>query len=157
MPALDPHFTFLCEQLKEIYEDYSNYVFTTTATILLIIGWLLTSKDAQTFVSQHRWMRVAIYAAVVAFVLAEIWSSWGAYRHSRDVLLLIRTLLERHPDPAITPGYYMPKVIPGTAVVVLVLAHLVLYAVLCLVIRSLSPRRSAVPAPATASAEGPGA
>jgi hypothetical protein len=145
---LEPHFNFLRDRLKENYADYSQYVFTTTATILLIIGWLLTSKDARAYISEHRWIRWPMVGAIFLFWLAEIWFSHGAFDKSKRITDLIVRVLNDHPD--ITEGYvlkdqlpdpkavyYLSHVTPVEGVVVFVAAHAVLYVVLILIIWSL--------------------
>src|SRR5258706_13927978 len=103
---LDPHFKFLSDRLNGNYADYTQYIFTTTATILLIIGWLLTSKDARAYIAEHLWIKWPMTGAVFLFWVAEIWFSNGAFSTSNNFLNLIQKLLKDNHDAVITSGYY---------------------------------------------------
>jgi len=54
MEALSPKelLTFLHSELKSLYEGYLNYVLATTGSILILIGWFITSENAQKLVSK---------------------------------------------------------------------------------------------------------
>jgi hypothetical protein len=133
MNYLDPHFTFLYQLLKDNYDGYSHYIFSTTSAILLIIGWLLTSKDARAYIATHSPVKAPMLAAIVFFIAAEIYFSIGAMRTSDRTIALIESAA-----PAISPGYYLPSKVPHHAIVVFIVSHVVLYIILAIIILSIS-------------------
>jgi hypothetical protein len=160
VPAeLEPHFRFLYDQLKETYVNYTQYVVTTTSAILLIIGWLLTSKDARAYISKYPRMKTVMVGAIVIFWAIEIVISWGAFQSSNKTKQLLEPIREalakdyEAKEPiqhyywakgpfSITQDYYLPKVIQGHGVIIFVTAHAVLYVVLGLIIWSISAPKS---------------
>jgi hypothetical protein len=141
---LEPHFRFLSERLKkEIYEGYSNYVFTTTATILLVLGWLLTSKDARSYIAGYPAVKSVMTVAIIVFIAAEIAFSAGAVGTSHATKRLIERALKHAPDEKrlIEPGYYTPIIVPRHGVNIFVAVHVALYGVLIIVVWSISPAK----------------
>ena len=133
--GLDPHFTFLNQSLKDTYSDYAYYIFSTTSAILLIIGWLLTSKDARDYISAHARMKIPMVSAIILFLFAEIWFSCGALHQSQSTVDLLRAAIAHAKDPLLGEGYFRPRVVSGIAI--FIAAHTVLYAVLVTIICSL--------------------
>jgi hypothetical protein len=133
MNPLDPHFTFLYQLLKDNYDGYSHYIFSTTSAILLIIGWLLTSKDARAYIATHLFIKAPMLTAILLFIGAEAYFSVGAARTSDETIRLIEEV-----NPPIPSGYYSPSTVPHRAIVVFIAAHAVLYAILAAIIWSIS-------------------
>ena len=130
--GLDPHFTFLYQSLKDTYGGYSSYIFSTTSAILLIIGWLLTSKEARTYISEHSRMKILMISAIIFFLFAEIRFSVGALHQSRSTVELLRAAIDHANDPLIVDDYFRPRIVSGIAV--FIIAHAVLYSVLVAII-----------------------
>jgi hypothetical protein len=136
MDSLDPHFTFLYQLLKDNYDGYSRYIFSTTSAILLIIGWLLTSKDARVYIAGHSLIKVPMLAAIVFFIAAEAYFSLGAmYKSDQTIAIIEKTCAA---DPLISQAYYLPSKVRRRAIVVFIAAHVVLYAILAAIICSIS-------------------
>jgi hypothetical protein len=136
---LEPHFRFLTERLAGNYDAYSQYIFTTTATILLIIGWLLTSTDARTYITQCPPVKWVMTSAIAIFLGAEIiFSASAAVTSQRTVGLIEKALNYRDvshvKDPLIEGGYYELNIIPIHGIVIFVTVHAVLYGVLVFII-----------------------
>jgi hypothetical protein len=136
MDHLDPHFVFLFQLLKDNYDAYSYYIFSTTSAILLIIGWLLTSKDARSYIAGSSSIRPIMYVVIMLFIVAEIYFSWRAIRKSDEIIHLLEVASKT--DPLITQAYYLAKRVPRSGSVVFVAAHSALYAILAAIIRSLA-------------------
>src|SRR5258708_14359 len=134
--SLDPHFSFLYQQLKDYYTEYSYYVFSTTSAILLMIGWLLTSTDARTYISQHARIKLPMFLTILFFLLAEIYFSCSVLRKSNQTVGLLREAVAASKDKLITDLYYLPQVVPVRGIVAFVTAHAVQYAILVLIICS---------------------
>ena len=139
---LDPHFTFLYEQLKDIFNSYAQYIFSTTSAILLITGWLLTSKDTRAYIASQPWLKVPMIVAVALFIGAEVWFSRGALNQSQHVVGLIEKAVKQSNDDRLL-AYYQPRIVSGTGV--FIAAHSVLYAVLIAIICSIKPSETAQP------------
>jgi hypothetical protein len=141
--SLEPHFKFLYDVLKDNYSDYSYYVFSTTSAILLIIGWLLTSKDARNYISEHTRIKTWMFVGIAFFFTAEIFFSCRAKSRSDE----IADLLAQMKDPTISTTtnnvypatYYSSKTVPWRGVVWFDAAHAVLYVILVRIIYSIRP------------------
>lgn len=140
--SLEPHFKFLYDLLKDNYTDYSYYVFSTTSAILLIIGWLLTSTDARTYISEHARIKILMLVGIVFFFVAEIYLSCGAKEKSDKISNLLEKASQA--DALISEEYYSPKKVPPQGVFAFVTAHAVLYVVLIWIICSI-PNRAGSP------------
>src|SRR2546423_5188760 len=136
MKDLEPHFTFLYQLLKDNYTDYSYYVFSTTSAVLLIIGWLLTSTDARTYISEHARIRVPMIIGIVFFFVAEIYLSYGALHRSNVILGLLNNVVVATTDPLVYAAYYSPNAVPVRCIVALSTAHGVFYVMLIWIICS---------------------
>jgi hypothetical protein len=134
---MDPHFSFLYDLLKDIYSDYDNYIFKTTSAILVIIGWLLTSKDARAFIAAHRCVVIPMMAAILFFIGAEIRFSESFYESSKNVESLIQAAIHDSNDPQIKEGYYERWVVSKTWI--FVIAHIILYGILAWILCSIKP------------------
>ncbi len=121
--------------LKDIYSDYAYYIFSTTSAILLIIGWLLTSKDARAYIAAHHLAKIAMIVAIVVFFFAEIWFSFGALHNSQGTVHLIQTAVKHAKDDLLVEGYYRPRIVSG--IWIFIAAHAVLYSLLVTIICSI--------------------
>jgi hypothetical protein len=72
-------------------------------------------------------------AAILFFIVAEIYFSVGAMRTSNATIELIEAL-----NPSVAPGYYLPSRVPPHAIIVFVVAHVVLYGILGSIVWSIS-------------------
>ena len=62
--SIHDQFELLLATLKEVHTVYRENVMGTLGLILIGVGWVITSKDARYFLSQHRLTR---YARVLFF------------------------------------------------------------------------------------------
>ncbi|MFA8436929.1 MAG: hypothetical protein ACEPOZ_20670 [Marinifilaceae bacterium] len=62
-------FDLLFNGLKHNYDAYFTNVYTTLATIVLAIGWILTSKAAREFLSQNLIIRKVAIMGIVAITI----------------------------------------------------------------------------------------
>lgn len=131
--SLDSHFTFLYQALKENFDQYSSYIFSTTSALLLMIGWFMTSKDARTYIAKHSRAKVFILAGIIFFVGAEIYFSWGIKCQSDRIVTLLQNTASVRADHIIE-AYYQSKVVPQEAVIVFIAAHCILFAILAAII-----------------------
>ena len=135
--SLEPHFKFLYELLKDNYSDYSYYIFSTTSAILLIIGWLLTSKDAREYISAHMQMKVWMIIGIAFFFIAELYFSNHAKLRSDEIIRLIGTINDPSTGKSFPDTYYSAKQVPWKGVIWFDTAHAVLYAILIKIIYSI--------------------
>src|ERR1700677_821788 len=142
MKDIDGHFAFLFDLLKDNYSNYSNYVFSTTSAIILIIGWLLTSKDARDFISGHPPIKTGCVICIVLFFFAEIYFSSGAVGRSTLIINQIQTWINSNPGSHINDDYYSTKSVVWKGVIALTAAHALLYSILILMINYISKPKS---------------
>lgn len=79
-------FDLLYSQASELFKAFPEFQFKTVTALLVIIGWLVTSGGAQTFI--HDNAAVALPSAIVAFgLLIAFKFVWviGHYRRIRDM------------------------------------------------------------------------
>src|SRR5436190_16535836 len=113
MPSIDPalqwHFEFLFEELKTIAGSYMSYTITTSASILVVIGWLVTSDKAREFIGPSSAIKRVGTLVVLGFYLAEVWIGWMSYGNSQRIM----GLLEAVRPPGVTHDYYVAYIITG--------------------------------------------
>ena len=85
-PAPDRDFNLLYGQASDLLKNLPEFQFKTIAAVVVIIGWLVTSEGARTFVRSVA--DIAVPANTIAFVLLFIFKViWivGYYRRLRSV------------------------------------------------------------------------
>ncbi len=67
-------FTLLYTSLREMSKDYGNDVLKTIGSLLLVIGWLMTSEGSRKFLAQNvtAWRTALVVVPVVA-VINTVW------------------------------------------------------------------------------------
>lgn len=116
-------FHILRELLKDYSATYVSYTITTSASILLVIGWLLTSDKARDFIGGHgivRWPMTAV--AVVLLALEAL----IGHRMMRVTTTTARSI-EQLRLPGVLPAHYEPRMITRRMVYSYLAAHGLMY------------------------------
>lgn len=69
----------LYNSMKDWFNAYVQNVLGTLATLVVGIGWILTSKEARNFLRSHRHVIYSALAILEMICLAHIWVSLYAY------------------------------------------------------------------------------
>lgn len=117
-------FDHLFTELKEVNDTYIKYVFTTTATQVLIIGWFVTSDRSTKVIHELKDVGWLFYVIILVFVIAEAWISKMLCSLSQKTGQLIQ-------ETAFVPDKYFDfKIIKPRMAIGMWLAHLALYLLL---------------------------
>lgn len=115
---------FLATVLKEARSDLIDFMFKQAAVITLILGWILSSKEAHEFIQAHPVIRcIAIPSIFLYFTLLAFWiwsyrqRSDSAYQH----LLNLRYMPKE---------FYSSSHVTRFMALTLISAHFILCAVL---------------------------
>jgi hypothetical protein len=123
-------FEHLFKELSEVYERYKKYVYTATATQILIIGWFLTSNKGAEFV-KSKYFFTAWLSVIVFFVFIEAVVGFYLRYRSKAIGDFIKAL------HFIEYKYYSFKIISFPMVMIVLLGRTVLYALMSVIIMSL--------------------
>lgn len=117
-------YEFLAALLKDSRSDLVDFMFKQAAVLTLMLGWIVSSKDAHEFIQTHRPIREAAVPAICSyFVLLAYWT-WS-YKKRSDSAYHHLLVLEFMPKE-----FYSSIHITPVMAVSLVSAHFVLCAVL---------------------------
>ena len=76
----------LNDQAKELFKAFPELEFKTIASFTLIIGWLLTAKNAQNFIVNHADVAMmGTYFAMMSFSIVQCVFLWGHHQSLRSV------------------------------------------------------------------------
>lgn len=135
--ALKDKFDLMYESFKDTFKGYVDNVFKTWASIIIAIGWILTSDKSRDFLAQQRaaymWLLVAIVVITILHSGVCICYYW---RSKKKYDLLINDFTKRQPT-FIEEGYYKGYKITALIIGTNLLASLFLFAVLFMMIFSL--------------------
>jgi hypothetical protein len=122
-------FNHLFKELSEVYERYKKYVYTVTATQILILGWFFSSDKGAEFAKSSyffdRWVWVVLFFLFIEAVVGL----YLRYR-SKSIGNFIKAL------NIIEYKYFEFKIINFYMVMIVMIGRLVLYIFMTLVLVS---------------------
>lgn len=82
---------FLVEQLSECKKELIDFAFRHGAVVCLVLGWLVSSEQAQRFFAASPWIQAL--SSIGLFIYALLYSRWVYlhYRHSRGIFRDLET------------------------------------------------------------------
>jgi len=115
---------FLASVLKESRSELVDFMFKQGAVLTLILGWILSSKEAHDFIQTHPCIRfIGIPSTCMYFVLLVYWI-WSYKERSDSAYLHLLNL-------RYMPGeFYSSLRVTNAVAVSLISAHFILCAVL---------------------------
>jgi hypothetical protein len=126
---------FLAGLLKDARTDLIDFMFKQAAVITLILGWILSSKEAHVFIELHpiiRWIAIPSICLYFALLTFWIWSyrnrSDSAYKH----------LLNLHYMPK---EVYLSSHVTRFMALTMIAAHLILCVFLAASILQIGPAK----------------
>ena len=127
MPATDAEkFELLYDALRAYQTGFVDAAFRVAAFILLVLGWLITSGDARSFLHAHQEGRLTAIAALALAAGIYALTSWRVYRFSQRTGSSLAQL-------AFMPEeYYADRVLRTVTLVIFVTANVLLTAVACI-------------------------
>jgi hypothetical protein len=135
-------FEILREMLKDYSDTYVSYTITTSASILLVIGWLLTSNHARGFLGEHSLLKIPLTLMIVVLLYLE---RKIAFR-MKGVTDATGELIEQLRLPGVLRGHYAPRMISRQMVYSYLAAHLLMYGFLLALVWMIPSPSSARPA-----------
>ena len=127
-------FKFVFEALKDVSNMYGQFSFTATASILLVIGWILTSDDLRAFIGNEPNLKAAFAVVVASIFAVEIYLSYVLYKDSADLYNHIKTI-----DSGITERAYEYKRTDSSTIWLFLTVHLLMYLFLIYLVWIISP------------------
>jgi hypothetical protein len=114
-------FTLLYEGLKEVVHTYIDTFWKTFTVIVLIMGWVVTSEDAQKFLASVDIKVIAILAVGISG-LSHIYSSVTFYNLIQKKFQLLKNLkyvdAEHYDHYQIQPGQYITNLLLNIGLII---------------------------------------
>ena len=136
--AAEKVFDRLYSQSWELTKLFPEYQFRFSATLALVLGWILTSQETQSFIAHHR--PLSRYGTIVLTVTLVGFHSRWVLRHARLVHLCYSDLSEvaKHldikPTTALLEGVCLvDRFLP----ISYILINFILCAAICMVVFSI--------------------
>ena len=133
-------FDLLYSQATELFKAFPEFQFKTVTALLVIIGWLVTSSGAQTFI--HDNSAVALPSSIIAFSLLIIFKFVWIHGHYRRMRETHRRLVALAPLKGVSVEsvavFDLRPVLPATYLVVNVLLSLAAVTVVWLICHPLT-------------------
>jgi hypothetical protein len=133
-------FDLLYSQATELFKAFPEFQFKTVTALLVIIGWLVTSGGAQTFI--HDNSAVALPSSVIAFGLLIIFKFVWIIGHYRRMREMHRRLIALAPMKGVSVEsvavFDLRPVLPATYLVVNILLSSAAVTVIWLICHPLS-------------------
>ena len=76
---MSKEFDLIYQQALEANKSFPEYQFKTVSALLIIIGWLLSSTTAQTFIKQN--CEITLLGSILAFALLIVFKIIWVSRH----------------------------------------------------------------------------
>ena len=107
-------FQLLSDQAKELFKAFPELEFKTLAALTIIIGWLLTSGNAQQFLSTHSFLsQLGTTIAMGSFAIVQIAFLRGHYKKIETVLGQLEKLaVERGFSSVVVDTYRVSPILP---------------------------------------------
>jgi hypothetical protein len=129
-------FNLLYASLVDTFKGYVDNVMKTMASIIIAIGWILTSDTSRHFLMERKMPYVLSLAAVAVISIIHTAVSFGFYSQSQAKASLISNL-RAGDSPFIEPSYYANYQITLPLVVANLVLNFSLFAVLFMMIFTL--------------------
>lgn len=122
-------FDLLYASLVDTFKGYVENVMKTLASIIIAIGWILTSESSRTFLKAQRSAYVMVLVAVLIISALHAGVSVAYYWRSRKKMDLLEGLKDGE-SAYVKPAYYAGYQITPLIIAVNLLMNLSLFAVL---------------------------
>jgi hypothetical protein len=140
--AAAAHFAFLGTSLRAYHDGFIDGSFQATGFVLLVLGWLLTSKEARAYLGRS--VRARRLAATGLGLGAVLYASI-----TRRAFALSESVFEQLVALNYVPvSAYADQRISGAAVLVFVAQNVVLTTMTCYLILTMKPTQAAMATPA---------
>lgn len=121
-------FAMLYGMLKETQEWLFDFEFKQGTFLLIILGWIVSSVDAQAFFEAHLLMQIGMTVLMIG--LTTFHAVWVTMHYKRSVAVHGR-LVELDYVPA---DYYRPQLVPQSLALSFVISHLLISVVIILAV-----------------------
>lgn len=129
-------FNLLYASLVDTFKGYVDNVMKTLASIVIAIGWILTSGASRDFLAMQRLPYILSLVAIVVISIIHTSVSFGFYAQSQTKFILISGLRSSG-SSYVEPEYYLSYKITLPLVVANLVMNLALFAVLFMMIFAL--------------------
>lgn len=85
------------EAMKDIKAEYMNTVYTTLGSIVIAIGWILTSLESRNFIAKHERIRSIMLAAILFFCIFHFKNLLQIAERARNLNLALDNLCHNIP------------------------------------------------------------
>ena len=124
-------FKMYFQELKDIYEGYIKFVITMSTTIILSIGWFITSDKARDFTRGSNSVK---YSLVIAAILTALIEFYMTFRIKNLFTKVSKIVGESANSIGLSVDYYKYRVISPSMMYVLYSFHLILLALFVILI-----------------------
>lgn len=135
--AAEKAFERLYSQSWELTKLFPEYQFRFSATLALVLGWILTSKDTQNFIATHR--PLSQYGTILLTATLVVFHSRWVLRHARQLhacyaeLSEITKHLHSNPKALLESVRLVDNFLPISYIII----NFILCAAICLVVLSI--------------------
>jgi hypothetical protein len=124
-------FNHLYSELKSEQEYFLKFTLAATGTLLLIVGWFLTSENGQRFISSLKSKVYIVDFIILVTYITEVLLSYVMYKKSKNIS---KQLFELDYLPK---EYYDFKIISLNIFFLIVTGHFFLYSFLIFILHNI--------------------
>ena len=133
---LKDRFNLLYASLVDTFKGYVENVMKTLASIILTMGWILTSDTSRKFLAERKTAYVMVLGAIIIVASLHTCVSIAYYFRSQEKIDLLSKVKEGD-HQYVEPSYYLSYKITPSIIVVNLMMNLSLFAVLFMMIYTL--------------------
>jgi hypothetical protein len=133
---LKDRFNLLYASLVDTFKGYVENVMKTLASIILTMGWILTSDTSRKFLAERKAAYVMVLGAIIIVASLHTCVSIAYYFRSQGKIDLLSKVKEGD-QQYVEPSYYLSYKITPSIIVVNLMMNLSLFAVLFMMIYTL--------------------
>ncbi|MDX6404890.1 MAG: hypothetical protein QOH70_2345 [Blastocatellia bacterium] len=133
---LKDRFNLLYASLVDTFKGYVENVMKTLASIILTMGWILTSDTSRKFLAERKTAYVMVLGAIIIVASLHTCVSIAYYFRSQGKIDLLSKVKEGD-QQYVEPSYYSSYKITPSMIVANLMMNLSLFAVLFMMIYTL--------------------
>jgi hypothetical protein len=93
-------FKYLVDAVKDVTNMFSQFEFTVTASVLLVMGWILTSDKARAFIQDKKGIKVGFTLVALIAYIVEIYLLAELHKDSQRLCAITQKFLGDIPAEA---------------------------------------------------------
>ncbi len=111
----------LFAELKDLKSSFNSLILTSTASLVIVFGWFMTSADAQRLVQSNQTTACMVSVGLIMTFVSLVYCHWRWWYHSKKVKSLLSATQGFSSD-----DYFKQHIINASTVIIMELTQLTL-------------------------------